>query len=139
MATATSAALGELTEEHSGVGSAVLQAVNKAGGPFGIAILGSVLSAGYLDRLNLTGIPPPAAAAARQSVFGGVAIARQIHSAALLTSVHAAFTHGMDLALLVSAGIALAGIVLTLLFLPRTSTNTAQVQIDHEPQVAGAR
>jgi EmrB/QacA subfamily drug resistance transporter len=71
MATTSSAALAELTEEHSGVGSAVLQAVNKTGGPFGIAILGSVLSAGYLARLSLPGLPPAAVAAVRQSVFGG--------------------------------------------------------------------
>ena len=119
MATATSAALGELTEEHSGVGSPVLQAVNKAGGPFGIAILGSVLSAGYLARLDLSGIPAPAAAAVRQSVFSGVAAARQLGSASLLRSVQTAFAHGMDLAMLVSAGIALAGAVLALIFLPR--------------------
>jgi DHA2 family multidrug resistance protein-like MFS transporter len=119
--TASAAALGELTEEHSGVGSAVLQAVTKTGGPFGIAILGSVLSAGYLGRLNLSGLPATAAAAVRQSVFGGVAVAHQIRSASLLTSVQGAFIHGMDLALLVSAGIALAGVALTLLFLPASA------------------
>ena len=119
MATTMSAALVELSEEKSGVGSGVLQAVNKTGGPLGIAILGSVLSAGYLARLDLVGLPPAAVAAARQSVFGGVAVARKLHSPALLTSVQRAFVHGMDMALLVSAGIALAGVVLTLLFLPQ--------------------
>jgi hypothetical protein len=74
MATAMSAALVEMPEEKSGVASAVLQAVNKTGGPFGIAILGSVLSADYLARLSLSGLSPAAAAAARQSVFGGVAV-----------------------------------------------------------------
>ena len=110
-----SAALVELSEEKSGVGSGVLQAVNKTGAPLGIAILGSVLSAGYLARLDLAGLPAAAAAAARQSVFGGVAVAQKLHSPALLTSVQTAFVHGMDLALLVSAGIALAGVVLTCL------------------------
>lgn len=133
MATATSVALSELTEERSGVGSAVLQAVNKAGGPLGIAILGSVLSAGYLARLDLSGLPAPAAAAARQSVFGGVAVARQLHSTSLLMSVQAAFVHGMDLALLVSAGIALAGGALSLLFLPRTKAPEAPVKVRTEP------
>ena len=121
MSTASSAALVELSEERSGVGSAVLQAVNKVGGPFGTAILGSVLSAAYLGRLNLTGLSVPEAAAVRQSVFGGVAVARQTGSAALLGSVKAAFVHGMDTALVVSAGIALTGMVLTLICLPRTN------------------
>jgi threonine/homoserine/homoserine lactone efflux protein len=62
-----------------------------------------------------------ASAAARQSVFGGVAVAHQLHSPALLASVHQAFVHGMDRALLVSVGIALAGVVLTVLFLPRSN------------------
>ena len=121
MATAMSAALVELTEEKSGVGSAVLQAVNKTGGPLGIAILGSVLSAGYLDRLHLSGLPAAAATAVRESVFGGVAVAHQIHSASMLASVRAAFVHGMDMALVVSAGIALAGAVLSVVFMPRTN------------------
>ena len=99
----------------------MLQAVNKTGGPFGIAILGSVLSAGYLARLHLSGLPPAAAAAVRQSVFGGVAVAPKLHSAALLASVQTAFAHGMDLALVVSAGIAIAGAVLTLVFLPASN------------------
>jgi EmrB/QacA subfamily drug resistance transporter len=119
MATAMSAALVELSEEKSGVGSGVMQAVQKTGAPLGIAILGSVLGAGYLDRLDLVGLPAAAVAAVHQSVFGGVAVAQKLHSPALLVSVHRAFVHGMDLALLVSAGIALAGVVLTLLFLPQ--------------------
>ena len=123
MATAMSAALVELSEEKSGVGSGVMQAVNKTGAPLGIAILGSVLSAGYLARLDLVGLPSAAAAAVRQSVFGGVAVAHQLHSPALLASVQRAFVHGMDLALLVSAGIALAGTVLTILFLPRSNVS----------------
>jgi Na+/melibiose symporter-like transporter len=123
LATASSAALVELSEEKSGVGSAVLQAVNKVGGPFGTAILGSVLSAGYLADVRLSGLPGPAATAVRQSVFGGVAVAHRLGSASLLRSVQTAFVHGMDMALLVSAGIALVGVVLTLIFLPRTNVS----------------
>jgi EmrB/QacA subfamily drug resistance transporter len=121
MATAMSAALVELSEEKSGVGSGVMQAVNKTGGPLGIAILGSVLSAGYLARLDLVGLPATAAATVRQSVFGGVAVAHKLHSPTLLTSVQRAFVHGMDMALLVSTGVALAGVVLTVVFLPQTN------------------
>jgi Na+/melibiose symporter-like transporter len=128
MATAMSAALVELSADKSGVGSAVLQAVNKTGGPLGIAILGSVLSAGYLARLHLSGLPPAAAATVRQSVFGGVAVASKLHSAALLASVRAAFVHGMDLSLAVSAGIAVAGVVLTVIFLPASNAPNKTVQ-----------
>ena len=125
MATTASAALVELSEERSGVGSAVLQAANKVGGPLGTAVLGSALSSVYLARLVLTGLPPAAANAVKQSVFAGVAVAHQIGSATLLASVRAAFTDGMDTALIVSAGIAAAGLVLTVLFLPRTNVTQA--------------
>jgi hypothetical protein len=141
MATAMSAALVELSADKSGVGSAVMQAVNKTGGPLGIAILGSVLSAGYLARVHLSGLPSSAVAAVRQSVFGGVAVAQKIKSASLLASVRTAFVHGMDLALLVSGGIAVAGIVLTLIFLPAANApeNTVQPGMDKDDEGAEER
>jgi Na+/melibiose symporter-like transporter len=142
MATAMSAALVELSEEKSGVGAAVMQAVNKTGGPFGIAVLGSVLSAGYLGHLHLSGLSATAAAAARQSVFGGVAVAQKIHSALLLRSVDAAFVHGMDLALMVSAGIAVVGVVLTVAFLPKVNApapETMEPGVHKVGEVVGPR
>ncbi len=141
IATTSSAALCELSDQRSGMGSAVLQAVNKTGGPVGTAILGSVLSSAYLARLHTSGIPAPASHVARQSIFAAVAIAHQLRSAPLLHSVRAAFVHGMDLALLVSAAVAAAGAVLALVFLPRihppretqkdpTATDPAEKQAD---------
>ncbi|MGO9790906.1 MAG: DHA2 family efflux MFS transporter permease subunit [Solirubrobacteraceae bacterium] len=121
LATSMSAALSELTAERSGVGSAALQAINKLGGPLGTAVLGSVLSTAYLARLVTAGLPAAAATAARQSVFGAVAIADKIHSPALLASAHTAFVHGMDLALVVSGAIALVGVALTVVFLPQVN------------------
>jgi MFS transporter, DHA2 family, multidrug resistance protein len=118
LATASSAALSELSEEHSGIGSAVLQAVNKTGGPLGTAVLGSILTSGYLAGLRLVGVPGAAARAARESIFGAVAVAGRLHSPALLDSARTAFVHGMDHSLVVCAGIAVAGMVLALLFLP---------------------
>ena len=139
VSTSTSAALVELSEERSGVGSAVLQAVNKVGGPFGTAILGSALSSVYLSRLALTGLPAAAAGTVKQSVFAGVAVAQQLRSASLLHSVRTAFTAGMDVALIVSAGIAFIGLVLTLLFLPRSNAlqDNHQVQLDKDRELAG--
>lgn len=125
LATASSAALSELSEEDSGIGSAVLQAVNKTGGPLGTAVLGSILTSGYLAGLQLTGVPAAAAQLARQSIFGAVAVAGRLHSQALLHSARAAFVHGMDHSLLLAAGIAAAGALLALLFLPGTTRHPA--------------
>ena len=57
-----------------------------------------------------------------------MAVAQKLHSAALLTSVQTAFVHGMDLALVVSAGIAVAGVVLTVVFLPASNAPEKTVQ-----------
>jgi DHA2 family multidrug resistance protein-like MFS transporter len=126
MATASATALSELAAERSGVGSAVMQALQKVGGPFGVAIMGSVLSSAYQASLDVASLPPAAALATRDSVFGGIAIAHRLGAGPLLASVRASFVHGMDVALLVSAGIAVAGIVLTVVFLPwRTARRPA--------------
>ena len=125
LATATSAALAELSEDQSGVGSAVLQAVNKVGGLFGAAVLGSVLASTYRARLDLAGLPATAAHAARASIFGAAAVGSQIGSPSLLAGVRAAFVRGMDHALIVSAGIAVIGLVLAVIFLSARPTATA--------------
>ena len=118
MATAASAALAELSEERAGVGSGVLQALKNTGAPLGAAILGSALTSAYVSRLPLAGLPPAAAAAVRQSIFSGVAVAARAHSALLLAGIRAAFVHGVDVALGVSVGFALLGVLLSLIFMP---------------------
>jgi MFS transporter, DHA2 family, multidrug resistance protein len=121
---ATAAALSRLPAERSGTGSAVVQVFQKTAGPLGTAIAGSILAAGYQARLDLRGLPAAAAAAARQSVYGGVAAASRLGSDSLARMARGAFAGGMDAALLASAGIAVAGALLTLAFLPRRTTMT---------------
>jgi MFS transporter, DHA2 family, multidrug resistance protein len=116
---AMDAALGALSAERSGVGSALIQALRQVGAAIGVAVLGTVLNTGYRGRLDLAGLPAPVAGAVRDSVAAGVAVAHQLGSPELLLSVRAAFVHGMDLLLLVCGGIAVAGVLLTLAFLPR--------------------
>ncbi|GAA4632262.1 hypothetical protein GCM10023196_064950 [Actinoallomurus vinaceus] len=121
---ATAAALSHLSAERSGTGSAVVQAFQHTAGPLGTAIMGSVLAAGYQSRLQLRAIPATAGKAARRSVYDGVAAAARLRSGALAHSVRAAFVGGMGTALVVSAGMAVAGALLTLAFLPRRTTVT---------------
>ncbi len=138
MATAASAALSELSQERSGVGSAVLQALQKVGAPFGAAILGSVLSSAYQAQLNLTGLPAAVASVVKTSLFGGLAVAQRLGSAGLLASVRTAFVHVMDVSLVVAAGVAALGLVLTLIFLPNRAAAKAgrveamEVQVERE-------
>jgi AcrR family transcriptional regulator len=121
---ATAAALSRLPAERSGTGSAVVQAFQKSAGPLGTAVTGSVLAAGYRARLDLHGVPAAASAIARQSVYGGAAVASRLGSSSLAHAARSAFAEGMDAAFLASAGVAGAGAVLTLAFLPRRTTMT---------------
>jgi MFS transporter, DHA2 family, multidrug resistance protein len=125
LATAASAALVDLPKENAGVGSAVMQAVQKAGAPLSAAVLGSVIASGYHSQLPLAGLPSATAGAVRSSVFAGIAVARRLGSPALLESVRSAFVHGITLMLWVSAGLAVVAVVLALLFLPWRATTAA--------------
>jgi hypothetical protein len=137
LATASAAALGALSPDRAGVGSAVIQAVNKVGAPFAAAILGSVLNSVYRGRLDLAGVPGPVAAAMRDSVFAGVAAARQLGSAPLLDSVRTAFVAGMDGMLWACAAIAVAGMVLALVFLPGRAAPAATPPPPEPARVGG--
>ncbi len=121
LATAASGALAELDAERSGAGAAVMQALQKLGGPFGSAIMGSVLHSVYRSHLALGAIPPAARSVVEGSVFGGLAVAGRLHSQQLTDSVRAAFVAGMDASLVASAGVAIAGLILALAFMPHRS------------------
>ncbi len=127
-ATAAAAALKEVPGDQSGVASALLQAMQKVGAPFGSAVLGSVLVTVYQSNLNLAGLPSALAATVKLSVFAGDAVANKLHSPTLLESVRYAFVQGMDTALLLSAGIAAVAAVLALIFLPGRSGVAAREQ-----------
>ena len=75
MPTALNAALGALTPERSGSGSALITALRQVGATIGVAVLGTVLNSAYRGGLTVTGLPAATAAAARSSVAGGVAVA----------------------------------------------------------------
>jgi EmrB/QacA subfamily drug resistance transporter len=134
LATAASAALVDMPKQSAGVASGVMQAVQKAGAPLSAAVLGSVLAAGYHSQLHLAALPASTVGAVRSSVFAGIAVAHKAGSPALLDQVRAAFVHGIDAMLWVSAGLAVASIALALLFLPwhataaATATGTEQVR-----------
>jgi DHA2 family multidrug resistance protein-like MFS transporter len=128
MPTMLNAAMGALTLERSGSGSALLSAMRQVGATIGVAVLGTVIATIYQNRLHLPGLPGPAVTAARSSVAAGVNIALHAPasiSGALLTSVHRSYTAGMDVMLWICAGIAIAAAILAALFLPGKVTAPA--------------
>jgi MFS transporter, DHA2 family, multidrug resistance protein len=115
-----------MPKESAGVASGVMQAVQKAGAPLSAAILGSVLASGYQSQLHLAGLPTATVSAVRGSVFAGIAVAHKLGSPALLDQVRSAFVRGVDAMLWVTAGLAVASVVLALLFLPWRATTAAK-------------
>jgi MFS transporter, DHA2 family, multidrug resistance protein len=136
---AVSAALSQLSAERSGTGSAVVQVFQKTAGPLGTAIMGSVLAAAYQTRLDTVDLPPAVAAAARHSVFSGLAVANQLASPELAGAVRAAFVHGMDVSLLASAGIAVVGAILSVAFLPGPTSSARPHKSSARPHKSSAR
>jgi len=132
-----SAALAGMPKESAGVASGVMQAIQKAGAPLSAAVLGSVLASGYQSQLHLAGLPAATASAVRSSVFTGIAVANKLGSPALLDQVRSAFAHGIDAMLWVSVGLAVAGVVLALLFLPWHATAATAAAEAGEVQEGG--
>jgi MFS transporter, DHA2 family, multidrug resistance protein len=128
MPTMLNAALGALTPDRSGSGSALLSAMRQVGATIGVAVLGTVIATVYQNHLHLPGLPGPAASAARSSVAAGVSIALHAPapaSAALLGAVRHSYTAGVGIMLWICAGIAIASALLAALFLPGRKAATA--------------
>ena len=117
MPAAMNAALGQLSAERSGSGSALISAMRQVGATIGVAILGTLISNAYTAGVPARGLPAAAASLARSSVAGGVAVARQLGSASLLVEVRTAFVHGMDVMLWTCGGIAVGCALLAVIFL----------------------
>ncbi|MFO7250973.1 MAG: MFS transporter [Actinomycetes bacterium] len=122
MPPATTTIMDTLPREKAGVGSAMGNTVRQVGGALGVAVLGSVLSAAYRDRIApaLTGLPEAVRHAAGESLASTVAVARNLGAggAALLDPAIEAFLTGMRITALTGAGIALLGAVMVAVWLP---------------------
>jgi hypothetical protein len=107
MIPATSAITEALPRSQQGVGSALNDLSRELGGAFGIAVIGSVLTASYRSHLHLPGVPSSLAATARAS-FG---VASHL-GGTVTTRAQEAFVSGMHTALYFASGAALLGAVL---------------------------
>ena len=124
MTPATTAITQALPVEQQGVGSAMNDLSRELGGALGIAIIGSVLTAGYRSHLHL---PGRLGVQAR----GSFAVAAHAGGAAA-AQARAAFVDGMHVALLVGAGSALLAAVAVAVLL-RTSAVVPRTQRVREP------
>jgi EmrB/QacA subfamily drug resistance transporter len=127
-APATESIMGAISRAKAGVGSAVNDSTRLVGGTLGVAVIGSVYASVYGSHLTATlpaAVPGPVAAIAHQSVGAAYAAAGKIaalgHPALGLALQHAAtnaFLRGLIIGALVAGGVAAAGALLAVLFLP---------------------
>ncbi|MER6329340.1 MFS transporter [Streptomyces sp. NPDC001034] len=105
MPPATTSITSAVPKSLQNVGSAVNDLARELGGALGIAVLGSMLTAGYRDNLHLTGVPPHVAEAAKSSLAGAAAAGpRVMHQAqdAFVTGLHTSL-HGGAITAVVTA------------------------------------
>ncbi|MFC9979042.1 MFS transporter [Gordonia sp. NPDC127522] len=114
MTPATSAITGALPSQQQGVASAMNDLSREVGGALGIAVLGSLLTAGYRNALELPGVPAELVDRARDSFAGASHVGGQI-------AAHAdtAFSSGMHVSLLVASGAVLAAAIAVGILLPQ--------------------
>jgi len=124
--TATNSVVGSVPQGDSGVGSASNAVALQVGGALGVAVIGSVLSTRYQDRMAgaLAGRQAPSAAnhTILGSLGGALMVARSLGGAtgsALAQFARAAFMSGDNAALVVGGSVAIGGAVLALIALPR--------------------
>jgi len=99
---ASNALMSAVPEERAGVGSALNDTVQQVGAAFGVAVLGSVLAAGFSAAM-----PASAPGEARASINGALAVANRTGDAALAHAARDAFASGMSVTALAGAGVAL--------------------------------
>ncbi|TKA10207.1 MFS transporter [Actinacidiphila oryziradicis] len=122
MTPATVSIMTALPREKAGSGSAVNNTFRQVGGALGIAILGSLLSATYRDRISgsLSTLPPGLRHTAGESIEATLGVAARLGppGKALVQPANDAFLHAMHITAATSAGVTLAGMAVVLLFLP---------------------
>jgi len=120
---ATDLAVGAAPPERAGAASAISETSSEFGGALGIAILGVIGTAVYRGQVAdavPAGVPPEAAAAARDTLGGALAAAGQLPDqpgAALLDTARDAFTQGLHLAFAISAVAAIGTAILAAVLL----------------------
>jgi hypothetical protein len=118
-------ALLNLPRPRAASGSALIQALRQGGSVLGIAVLGAVLSGAYRARVGDLALPAGTRDAVADSPQAGLSVAGGLDDPRLTHGIQAAFVHGMDATLWVSAAVAVVGALAMWWRLPATTTQAA--------------
>jgi DHA2 family multidrug resistance protein-like MFS transporter len=126
MSPATNSVMGSIPVSQSGIGSAMNNTTRQIGAALGVAILGSILNATYIARIDAVSwpaqLPAEAMEAIRNSIQGAHIVAQQVPVPQLAQMIidqsNEAFTAGSAHALLVAAIILAITAIITLIILP---------------------
>ncbi|MEG3633667.1 MFS transporter [Micromonospora palythoicola] len=133
MPPATESIMSALPREKAGVGSAISNTIRQVAAALGVAVIGSVLAAGYRNGIEpaLADLPPAADAAAGESIAGAYAAAGQLGPAGprLVAAANDSFVSAMHLSATLAALVAAAGILVALRFLPGRASTGAPARI----------
>jgi EmrB/QacA subfamily drug resistance transporter len=122
MAPATESIMGSLPLAKAGVGSAVNDTTRQVGGALGVAVCGSVASSIYSSRVSgavPAGVPSDAVTEVENSLGAALEISSRFGVPQLAEAAKNGFVDGMHGGVLVAGGMALVGVVVALVFLPR--------------------
>jgi hypothetical protein len=122
---ATGSVMGAVPAAHTGVGSATNGTFLQVGGALGVAVIGSLLSTRYENRMAAALAPHHVPDSIQDTILGSIGgalgIAHQVGGttgALLAGAARSAFVDGMGLALSVGAAVALAAALLALAVVP---------------------
>jgi predicted MFS family arabinose efflux permease len=101
---------------HTGFGAAVVAAVRPIGSTLGVAVLGTVLAAGYRTAIlpALGGVPAAGRDLAAQSAEATRSLARALGRPDLTAAANRAYLHAMDVTALWTAAASLIGALLVI-------------------------
>ena len=124
MAPATESVMGSLPREKAGVGSAVNDTTRQVGGALGVAIIGSVVSSAYANRIAdaaaSAGLDSATAATAEESLGKAQEIAGTLGTGAgsFLADANQAFVDSLSIGLRISAAVVFVTALMAWRFLP---------------------
>jgi DHA2 family multidrug resistance protein-like MFS transporter len=142
----TDVVVGTAPAERAGAASAITETGAEFGGALGIAVLGSLGMAVYRSQVNTAipaGVAAEAAAAARDTLGGAVALAAQLPDplgATLLYVARSGFTQALQMTAIVGAVVMTGLAALVLLALSQASMASeadTQSELEAQPQQVG--